>query len=95
MAQISIEAQPRNDFGKGASRRLRRAGLVPGVIYGGNTKLIHVSFDAGDLTKARKKSDGVLQVTGVDNGVIVKPREVQKDPVTQAIEHVDLVVVSA
>ncbi len=95
MAQISIEAQPRNDFGKGASRRLRRAGLVPGVIYGGNTKLVHVSFDAGDLAKALKKSEGVIQVTGAGNGVMVKPREVQKDPVTQAIEHIDLIVVNA
>ena len=36
-----IKAQARNEFGKGAARRLRRANLVPGVIYGSNTEPIH------------------------------------------------------
>jgi ribosomal protein L25 (general stress protein Ctc) len=93
--QISIAAELRSDFGKGAARRLRRAGLVPAVIYGAGSDLIHVSISAHELGLALKQSKVVLEVTGAGSGKLVAPREVQKDPVRQEIEHVDLVVLTA
>lgn len=95
MPQISIAAELRSDFGKGAARRLRRAGLVPAVIYGAGSDLIHVSINAHELGLALKQSKVVLEVTGAGAGKLVAPREVQKDPVRQEIEHVDLVVLTA
>ncbi|MEY3407286.1 MAG: hypothetical protein RL038_347 [Actinomycetota bacterium] len=95
MPQISIAAELRSDFGKGAARRLRRAGLVPAVIYGAGSELIHVSVDAHELGKALKVSNLVLEVTGAGAGKLVAPREIQKDPVRQVIEHVDFIVLSA
>lgn len=95
MPQIAIAAEARSDFGKGAARRLRRAGQVPGVIYGGGTELLHIAVPAHELGLALKNKGLVLEVTGVGNGVLVAPREVQKDAVRQIIEHIDLVVLTA
>lgn len=92
MPQISIAAELRSDFGKGAARRLRRAGLIPAVIYGAGTELVHVSVDAHELSQALRKPGAVLEITGAGKGAHVVAREVQRDPVTQNIEHVDLVV---
>lgn len=94
MPQISIAAELRSDFGKGAARRLRRAGQVPAVIYGAGSELIHVSVDAHELGKALRHANLVLEVTGAGAGKLVAPREVQKDPVRQVIEHVDLIVLT-
>lgn len=95
MPQIAIAAEARSDFGKGAARRLRRAGQVPGVIYGGGTELLHIAVPAHELGLALKNKGLVLEVTGAGNGVLVAPREVQKDAVRQIIEHIDLVVLTA
>ena len=95
MPQIAITAEARSDFGKGAARRLRRAGQVPGVIYGKGTEVVHIALPAHDLELALKNKGLVLEVAGAGNGVLVAPREVQKDAVKQTLDHIDLVVLSA
>ncbi len=94
MPQISIAAELRSDFGKGAARRLRRDGLIPAVIYGKGSELIHVSVNAHELAQAIKNPNVVLEVTGAGNGVLVAPREIQRDPVRMVLEHVDLIVLT-
>jgi len=42
---ISLNAEPRSDSGKGASRRLRHQGLVPAIVYGGKFDPVQVSID--------------------------------------------------
>ena len=93
MSQIQIAAELRSDFGKGAARRLRRAGLVPAVIYGAGAELIHVAVNAHDLGQALRTPGVVLEITGAGKGTKVVAREIQRDAVRNAIEHVDLVVV--
>lgn len=95
MTQVSIAAEPRSDFGKGASRRLRRAGRIPAVIYGQGSELVHVSLPGHELELALRKPRVVLEVTGAQGTTIVKPRDVQRDPVRRTLEHVDLVVITA
>ena len=94
MTQVSITAVPRDDFGKGAARRLRRAGLVPAVIYGSDTELQHVSLPAHELDLALRKPKVVLEVDLGGSSTLVKPRDVQREPVKRYLEHIDLVVVS-
>ena len=94
MPQIAIAAESRSDFGKGAARRLRRAGQIPGVIYGQGSELLHVSLPAHELGLALKNKGLVLEVTGAGKGALVAPREVQKDAVRQTIDHIDLVVLT-
>ena len=55
MAEISINGAKRTSFGKGASRRDRRAGLVPAVIYGHNAEPQHVSLPARELGTAQSQ----------------------------------------
>ena len=94
MAQVSITAVPRSDFGKGAARRTRREGRVPAVIYGKGTEPQHVSLPDHELTLALRHPGLVLEVTIEGKTLLVAPRDVQKDPVKRVLEHVDLVIVT-
>lgn len=94
MTQVNITAVSRDDFGKGAARRLRRAGLVPAVIYGADQELMHVSLPAHELDLALRKPKVVLEVSIDGATKLVKPRDVQREPVRRYLEHVDLIVVS-
>lgn len=93
--QVRISAESRSEFGKGASRRLRRAGRVPAVIYGEGTELTHISLPGHELTLALRGPRVVLEVEYAGKTTLVKPRDVQIEPVHRELEHVDLVVITA
>ena len=92
--QVSITAEPRSDFGKGAARRIRRAGKVPAVIYGHGQELRHVALPDHDLVLALRHAGVVLEVEVDGKKQLVAPRDVQRDPVKRTLEHVDLVIVT-
>ncbi len=52
MAEVSINGTTRTEFGKGASRRARRDGLVPAVIYGHGAEPVHITLSARELGNA-------------------------------------------
>ena len=95
MAELtSLAAQPRDRVGKGANRSLRRAGRVPGVIYGEAAPQELISLEARELRRALQSARFFstlcsLQVNG--EAVRVLPREVQLHPVTEDPLHVDFV----
>jgi large subunit ribosomal protein L25 len=91
VAQVSIKAVPRSDFGKGAARRTRREGLVPAVIYGQGQEPQHVSLPVHDLTLALRHPGLVLEVELDGVRTLVAPRDVQRDPVRRVLEHLDRV----
>ena len=91
MAEVRLTAQARTEFGKGASRRLRREGRVPAVLYGDGDAPRHLSLDDHDLTQALKQAKVILEID-VDADVIpTAPRDVQRDPVRGFLKHIDLV----
>lgn len=95
-SEIKLSATARTEFGKGASRRLRRAGQVPAVLYGHGTDPIHLSLPAHDTQLALRTANALLSI--VLNGgkpQLALPKQVQRDPIKSTIEHVDLVVVRA
>ncbi len=94
MTQVTITAERRADFGKGAARKLRRVGMVPAVLYGEGHELVHVSLPGHELDLALRRPRVVLAVTIGDDVSLVKPRDVQRDPVKRSLEHVDLVIIS-
>lgn len=94
MTQVKISAEPRTQFGKGFSRRLRAAGRVPAVIYGPTSQTITLSLDAHDLMLALKQPKVVLEVALDGDNHTVAPRDVQRHPYKPIIEHVDLVLLS-
>ena len=94
MPEVRIKAEQRTEFGKGAARRTRRAGNVPGVIYGHGTEPSHVALPGHELTLALKTANVLLRVEVVGGAdQLTLPKSVQRDPVKQSVEHVDLVIV--
>ncbi len=88
-----LSAGKRTSFGKGAARKLRAAGHIPAVIYGHGGEPQHVTLPAHETALLLRKSNVLvtLDIEGAHELVLVK--DVQKDPVRQIIEHVDLIVV--
>ncbi len=93
MAEISINGTTRTNFGKGASRRDRKAGLVPAVIYGHGAVPQHVSLPAKEMGTALKTSNVLLDINFDGKVELTLPKSVTKHPITGILEHIDLLVV--
>jgi large subunit ribosomal protein L25 len=94
MSEIQITAEVREKFGKGAARKLRAAGHTPAVIYGHGNATRHISLPAHQIALALRKKNALLQLTTDGKTELVLVKSASKDPVTQIIEHVDLVMVT-
>ena len=95
MSESKIAAVSRTEFGKGAARRTRRAGLVPAVLYGHGTDPVHLSLPGHELLLALRVANAVLEIS-IDEGTtqLALAKQVQRDPIRSDIEHVDLVIVN-
>ena len=94
MPEVRIVAEPRTEFGKGAARRVRRAGKVPAVLYGHGTDTRHVTLPGHALLMALKTPNVLINVDGLQGGgQLALPKAVQRDPIRGLIEHVDLILV--
>ena len=93
MAEISINGIRRTEFGKGASRRARRDGLVPAVIYGHGEKPQHITLPARELGVALKQSNVLLDISIDGKTELTLPKAIVRHPLKQILEHVDLVLV--
>lgn len=96
--EIIVKAKKRESKGTGASRRLRRAGTVPGIVYGGGKDAISLEFDHKTLFlqfrhEAFHSSILALDVDGKKESVLV--RDYQLHPVRNTIQHIDFQRVSA
>jgi large subunit ribosomal protein L25 len=91
--QYRLAADPRGDAGKGASRRLRRQGKVPGILYGGGKPPEGVTFDANALVRnmaeeAFFSSIVNVKLAGEELQAIV--RDYQVHPARRQVLHLDL-----
>ncbi|WP_034089753.1 50S ribosomal protein L25/general stress protein Ctc [Streptacidiphilus albus] len=93
MAEIRLAAEPRNEFGKGAARRARRAGLVPAVVYGHGVDPVHVNLPSHALMLALKTPNVLLSLPIDGKDEFVLPKAVQRDAIKRNIKHVDLLLV--
>lgn len=93
MATIhEITAERRADQGKGASRRLRRAGKVPAVVYGAGTTAESIQFDHQQLTLAARHdwfASSILDLLVEGKRQKVLLRDLQKHPVKPQLLHLD------
>jgi large subunit ribosomal protein L25 len=95
VSEVRIEAEQRTEFGKGAARRIRRDGNIPAVMYGHGTDPVHITLPGRELTRALKQQNVLLELQLADGGSqLTLPKSIQRDPVRQIIEHVDLVVIN-
>ena len=93
MPEVRIEAEPRTEFGKGASRRTRRAGRVPAVMYGHGADNRHFSLPEHDLMIALKTPNALIRLEGLGQAMLALPKAVQRSAIKGEIEHVDLIEV--
>ncbi len=89
-----IQAQPREQLGKRANRRLRNTGVLPGVIYGHKEAVVPVTLPFKELTNALDRGAHLfdLDLSGNSQKVLIK--EVQYDHLGKDIIHVDFARVS-
>lgn len=94
MSESKIAAVSRTEFGKGAARRTRRAGLVPAVLYGHGTEPVHLSLPGHEVLLALRVANAVLEIS-VDGAKtqLALAKQVQRNPIRGSIEHLDLVIV--
>ncbi|MEH0970938.1 50S ribosomal protein L25/general stress protein Ctc [Micromonospora sp. CPCC 205546] len=96
MSEVKISAEPRTEFGKGGARRTRRAGKVPAVLYGHGEKPKHIALPSREFAAAiRKGGANQLFAIEVSDGtqVLALPKAIQRDPIKDTFEHVDLLLV--
>ncbi|MFI7242874.1 50S ribosomal protein L25/general stress protein Ctc [Streptomyces qinglanensis] len=93
MADVSINATVRSEFGKGAARRLRREERVPAVIYGHGAEPVHVALPSYDMMMALKTPNVLINLDIEGKKQLVIPKAVQREAIRQFLVHVDLLVV--
>jgi large subunit ribosomal protein L25 len=93
VSEIKISAEPRNEFGKGAARRIRRADKIPAVLYGHGEAPVHITLPGHDTMLALKNANALLALDIEGRSQLALPKHVQRDPLRRTIEHVDLIMV--
>jgi len=93
-----LVAEKREEAGKGVARKLRAAGRVPAVLYGGGMEPVSLSVDSRDLYHVMRTGAGAnvlvdLVVDGEKH--LALPREIQRDHIKGAFVHVDFLAVRA
>ncbi|MDR1186643.1 MAG: 50S ribosomal protein L25/general stress protein Ctc [Bifidobacteriaceae bacterium] len=93
MAETILKVQARTEFGKGAARRTRRAGMVPAVMHSHGDTPIHISLPGHETYLALRHANAVLTIDLEEKQTLTIAREIQRNPLTDVIEHVDLQIV--
>ncbi|MEO7773974.1 MAG: 50S ribosomal protein L25/general stress protein Ctc [Steroidobacteraceae bacterium] len=94
---FEVHADPRNDQGKGASRRLRRSGKVPAILYGGAGEARNLTMDHQNLMTLVGNEKFYSTIINIVVGSEKQPaiiKDVQMHPARNAVVHVDLQRVS-
>ena len=87
-----INVQKREDQGKGASRRLRRAGFVPAIVYGGELKPVSIQIEHKDVWHASQNEWFYSSILDLSLGGDVQKvllRDMQRHPFKQLVLHLD------
>lgn len=96
MAEVILEAEVGRETGSATSRRLRREGKIPAVIYGHGTEPLPVAIDGPDLRVALSGEAGLNQLLTIKadgREIIAMAKELQRHPVRNTVSHVDFIVV--
>ncbi|MGI9229361.1 MAG: 50S ribosomal protein L25/general stress protein Ctc [Gammaproteobacteria bacterium] len=92
MEQFTLSAESRSDAGKGASRRLRKTGKVPGVVYGAKKDAVPITLNHNEVihqleNEAFYSRVLTLNVAGQSEQVVLK--DLQRHPFKPAVLHID------
>lgn len=91
--KLLISAEVRTEFGKGASRRVRRENNIPAVVYGHGEDPRHLILPGHETSLAVRNANALitLDIEGEEQTVV--PKDIQRDPITFLVEHMDLLAV--
>lgn len=92
MEYLQLTAKPRQEKGKGASRRLRRAGLVPAIIYGANQDALPINLDHNTIFHALRQEKFHTSILTINlDGKVEKVllRDFQRHPYLMQVLHLD------
>lgn len=97
-AAITFEASKRENTGRGASRALRREGFVPAIVYANGKENISLAIQAKEITREYLKGSIGSKVIALNTGketIHALTKDIQKDVVSDKIEHVDFLQIAA
>ncbi len=96
MSRVTLQASTDREAGSRASRRLRREGSIPGVVYGAGVAPVAVAVEATAFRQAVSGERGLntlLDLEAAGQRYVVMAREVQRHPVRGTVAHIDFQVV--
>jgi len=96
MSAMIIEVENRRETGKNVARRIRAAGRIPAVVYGGGKETVPITVDRKRLQDyfrggARDNSIFLLEMKGTDQKRHAMIRKIDIDPVSQTMVHLDFI----
>ena len=92
-SEIILTVEVRERIGKGGAREARRAGKVPGIIYGGDQAPVSVNMDSIEILKALNSGKFLSHLVQIDHKgkkQSVIPQDIQFHPVSDEPMHIDL-----
>lgn len=98
MAEVKLPAERRTEVGKGAARRARAAGRVPGIVYGKGMEPVAVEVSRRELVTAFHSDAGMNTLLDIElegKTTLALARELQRDPIKGTLLHVDFVKIDA
>lgn len=91
---LTLAAEMREELGRGASRALRRRGIVPATIYGAGKEPMSIAIEEKELTKYYRKPQYISQVIQFEIGqkkFKVLPKAIDLHPTIEVVRHADFV----
>lgn len=91
---ITIKAEPREETGKKISKKLRKQGMIPSIIYGGKKESIPISVNLSDIKRILKSEKGENSILKIERGKIVVDamlKELQYDYLDENVIHADFI----
>lgn len=91
--KVTLPAELRTDFGKGAARTARREAKVPAVIYGHGAEPMHILLPVQETTLALRVSNALLTIDVEGETHLALVKDVQRHALRQTVDHLDLLTV--
>ncbi|ATG52309.1 50S ribosomal protein L25/general stress protein Ctc [Brachybacterium vulturis] len=89
-----LNVELRENFGKGASRRLRAESRIPAVLYGHGEAPLHLSLPGHDTALAARNPNALLELSLPDGAThLALIKEIQRHPLKRSLNHLDLITV--
>jgi large subunit ribosomal protein L25 len=97
-AQVEFKATERTTIGKGGAREARRQGTIPAVIYGNAKPIVTLNVEGNNLSNEYRKGGFMNKIVALKSEkatYFAIPREIQLNPVSDKVEHIDFMHVDA